>query len=224
MGYMEGTITAIKAQKRNPNRVSIELDGEYAFGVSRIVGAWLKIGDHLTQEKITTLLEKDANEVVFQRALTLINHRPRTEHEIRQKLIEKGYTTAQIDLTVEKLRESNLVQDATFARMWVENRNQLHPRSRRLISYELRRKGIANELIDAALQDSEEDSELAFQAANQYARRLAGLDWSAFRKKLAAFLARRGFDYGTINLTVSRIWKEINLEGLESGKKEECEK
>lgn len=106
----------------------------------------------------------------------------------------------------------------------MENRNLLHPRSRRLISYELKCKGIANELIDTALQGSEEDSELAFQAANRYARRLTGLDWIAFRKKLSAFLARRGFDYGTINSTVSKIWEGMNLEGPESGKNEECEK
>lgn len=89
MGHMEGTITAIKGQKRNPNRVSIELDGEYAFGLSRIVGAWLKIGDYLTEEKVKTLLEKDSNEVAFQKAVMLISHRPRTEYEIRQKLVEK---------------------------------------------------------------------------------------------------------------------------------------
>lgn len=221
---MEGTITAIKVQKRNPNRVSIELDGEYAFGLSRIVGAWLKTGDHLTEEKIKALLEKDTNEVAFQKAVMLISHRPRTEQEIRQKLTEKQYTTDQIDMTVVKLKESSLVQDETFARMWVENRNLLHPRSRRLINYELRRKGIAEELIDTVLQGSEEDSELAFQAAHRYAQRLTGLDWMTFRKKLSAFLARRGFDYGTINSTVSKIWEGMNLAGSESGKKEECEK
>jgi len=221
---MEGTITAIKVQKRNANRVSIELDGEYAFGLSRIVGAWLKIGDHLTEEKIKDLLDKDTNEVAFQKALLLINHRPRTEQEIRQKLAEKRYSIDQIDLTVEKLRESSLVQDETFARMWVENRNQLHPRSRRLISYELQRKGVAKELIETALEGSKDDDELAFHSAHQYARRLTGMNWETFRKKLSAFLARRGFDYGTINSTVLKIWKDMNLDGTESGKKEECEK
>ncbi len=216
---MERVITAIKAQKRNPNRVNIELDGEFAFGLSRIVGAWLEIGDHLTEERILTLQEQDAREVAFQNALRLIGHRPRTEIEIRQKLSEKNFSDGQIESTIEKLREENLIHDAKFAEMWVEDRTAFHPRSRRLIAYELKRKGIAEDLIGKALKGSSEDSELALQAANQYARRLVGLEWMTFKKRLSSFLARRGFDYETISPTVQRVWNQINHDRYEYGKK-----
>ena len=88
---MERVITAIKVQKRNPTRVNIELDGEYAFGTSRLVAAWLQVGDRLTEEKIAALIDQDTSEVAYQRALNLLNHRPRTEKEIRQKLAEKQF-------------------------------------------------------------------------------------------------------------------------------------
>ncbi len=214
-------ITAIQVQKRNPNRVNIELDGEFAFGLSRIVSAWLKVGDHLSDEKVLALQEQDANEVAYQKALHLIGHRPRTEKEIKEKLSEKNFSSQQIKETVEKLRESGLVHDAKFAEMWVEDRNAFHPRSRRLIAYELKRKGIAEDLIGTALKGTPEDSELALQAAVQYARRLAGLDWPAFQKKLSSFLARRGFDFGTIGPVVRKVWNQINLEGNDSGKNED---
>ena len=60
---MEGKITAIKAQKRNTNRINIYLDDQYAFGVSKIVAAWLQIGQYVDEHKINTLLEQDAIEV-----------------------------------------------------------------------------------------------------------------------------------------------------------------
>ncbi len=169
-------ITAIKAQKRNHQRVSIDLDGEYAFGLSRLTAAWLKVGDVLSEERISTLQHEDTLEVAYQRALRLIDHRPRSEKEIRQKLAEKDFSSEQIDQVVEKLIQAKLIQDGDFARLWVENRNEFHPRSRRLVRFELLQKGIAEEHIEEALEGSTEDPELAARAALSYARRLNGCD------------------------------------------------
>ena len=59
---MDHCITALKVQKKNPNRVSVYLDEGYAFGVSRIVGAWLQIGQILSDEKIAVLQQQDGPE------------------------------------------------------------------------------------------------------------------------------------------------------------------
>ena len=77
---VEREITGIKAQKKNPERVSVYLDGEYAFGLSRITAAWLQIGQRLSEEKINSLREQDESEVAYQRALILLNHQQRTSH------------------------------------------------------------------------------------------------------------------------------------------------
>ena len=52
-------ITAIEVQKRRPNRVNIHLDGEFAFGLARIVAAWLRVGQELSEEKIEELQAKN---------------------------------------------------------------------------------------------------------------------------------------------------------------------
>jgi regulatory protein len=202
-------ITGIKIQKRNPERVSIYLDGEYAFGLSRIVAAWLQIGQRLGEEKIKSLSDQDSLEVAYQKALRFLNHRPRTEKEIRQKLIEKGFESDQTDVVIAKLRVAGLVEDGQFARMWVENRNAFHPRSQRLIKLELLQKGVAVEEIESALVDSADDAELATQAAMQQIRKYDRLDWLEFRKKLSAFLMRRGFSYGTIAPVVRSVWESV---------------
>jgi regulatory protein len=65
---------------------------------------------------------------------------------------------------------------------------------------------------------------LANRAAIQYARRLTGIDWLTFRKRLSAFLARRGFSYGTIAPVVQSVWEMQNLETGKNQENEEFEK
>ena len=79
-------ITAITVQKKNPDRVNIYLDGEFAFGVARITAAWLKNGDLLSEEKIARLLAEDEREWAYQQSLLYLSYRARSEKEIRQNL------------------------------------------------------------------------------------------------------------------------------------------
>jgi regulatory protein len=215
---VEREITGIKAQIKNPERVSIFLDGEYAFGLSRIIAAWLQIGQRLSEEKINSLREQDSQEVAYQRALIFLNHQQRTSHEICQKLIEKGFSSTEVDAVIVRLTQAGLVEDEKYALLWVENRNTYHPRSRRLIRMELRQKGVADDQIEKALLGSAEDDELATQAAMQQFRKYSGLDWLEFRKKMSAFLLRRGFSYGTVAPVVRSIW-ESEVAGKTSDEK-----
>ena len=48
-------ITAIKLQRRNHQRVNIYLNGQFAFGLARIVAAWLQVGQNISHEKIEQL-------------------------------------------------------------------------------------------------------------------------------------------------------------------------
>jgi len=208
----EKRITALTVQKRNPDRVNVYLDGEFAFGLSRIVAAWLEQGRSLSQQEIEELIQKDTSEVAFQKAIKLLDYRPRTGQEIRQKLQQKGFEPGQINQVVERLIAAHLIHDEKFAAAWVESRNQFRPSSQRVLRYELRSKGIDEEIIEEALQSSEEDLELARRAAQKMVRRLSNLDWQEFRKKLSAFLARRGFSYETVTQVVKTSWDELQSE------------
>ncbi len=67
-----------------------------------------------------------------------------------------------------------------------------------------------------ALDGVIDETDLAYQAATRYAGRLKDLDWELFRKRLVAFLGRRGFSYGTIAPVVSRVWSELHPEEPET--------
>ena len=207
---MDHTITAITVQKRNPQRVNIDLDGEFAFGLSRIVAAWLHVGRVLSDQEIAQLQAKETQEVAFQNALHFISYRPRTTAEIESKLTEKGYAETVIQAAIERLRANGLLDDSNFARTWVENQSTFRPRGQRALAFELRRKGVTDEVIAQALEETPAEEELAYQAGTRQARKLAALERNEFRMKLSAFLARRGFSYGTIAPVVARIWEELH--------------
>jgi regulatory protein len=216
-------ITAIKAQKRNRQRVSVYLEGEFAFGLSRFVAAWLEPGRKLTETEIEKLLEEDTYEAAFQKALQFIQHRPRSIEETRRRLFEKGFNHDVIEATVEKLQEKNWLDDLEFARLWIENRNAFRPRSNRLLAYELKLKGVADETINRALdQFSGDQDQLAYQAGIKKAKKCRHESKSDFLKKVGGYLARRGFHYGIVKPTVESLWEEFG--SPESARTEPTEK
>jgi regulatory protein len=76
-------ITAIEPQQKNPQRVNVYLDGEFAFGLASIVAVWLKPGQELSEEKAAQLKADDEREVAYQKALHFISYRPRSSAEVR---------------------------------------------------------------------------------------------------------------------------------------------
>ena len=206
-------ITALKAQKRNPNRINVYLDGDYSFGLSRIVAAWLHIGQELSEEKITELQSSDEKEVAMQKAVHFLNYRIRTEQEIVRKLQKEGFEPQVVTEVIERLKKNQMIGDAKFADLWVESRVNFRPRSHHLIAMELRQKGVAEAHIDQALEQAPEDEILAYQAGQSRLRRYAFLEWKDFRKKLSAYLGRKGFSYGVISPVVEQLWEELQASG-----------
>ena len=216
-------ITAIEAQKRNPNRVNIYLDDQYAFGLARIVAAWLQVGQVLSDEKIAAMQEEDAREVALQKALHFLSYRARSLEEVRKNLEKHEIPEPVIQSTLERLQTTGLLNDHDFARTWVENRNTFRPRGRRALRMELRQKGLSESVIDATLQETTDEEELALQAAYKYLRKLQGLDWMDFRKKLGGFLSRRGFPYEVIATVTQQVWQQEHPSGGKDYLEEEDE-
>ncbi|MFC2064107.1 RecX family transcriptional regulator [Chloroflexota bacterium] len=204
-------ITAIEIQKKDRKRVSIYLDGEFGFGLSGILATWLKTGQELSDEKIEELIEEDQLEKAYQKALHFISYRPRSILEVVNNLNGKEISSVIIDKVIEKLQNNNILDDKVFAKVWIENRNDFHPRSRFALRMELKKKGIPEEIIENELQSVDEEK-LAYKAGRKYSNRLKKLELPLFRKKLSSFLARKGFAYSIIYPVVEKLWNEIQEE------------
>lgn len=154
---MTKEITAITAQKRNPSRLNISLDGEYAFSLDRMTAAWLKVGRKLNTEELNALKERDEQEVAFNRALHYLSFRARSESELLSYLSEKGFSDSISQTVMDRLKDEGLINDHRFADDWIDNRVTFRPRSQIQLQAELRRKGLQEDVIQNALQNAELD-------------------------------------------------------------------
>jgi len=206
---MQHKITALTIQKKNRNRVSVYLDGDYAFGLARIVAAWLSVGQEISDEKIEQLQAEDEFEVAYQKGLHYLSYRPRSEYELRQYLIRNKIQPEIQQRILERLKQSKLINDRQFASTWVENRSQHRPRSSRMLAVELKQFGIDPMIIQDSIYGIDEGN-LAYQAAIKQSRKYERLEWEDFRRKMFGYLSRRGFNYETSKETIQQVWNEIH--------------
>ncbi len=199
---MAGSITGLEPQKRSKDRVNVYLDGEFAFGLAYLVAANLSIGMWLSDEKVAELKAADGLEQAHSRALDYLTYRPRSEAELRLYLVEKGYAEGVVEDVMARLARVGLIDDEGFAQYWRDNRARFRPRGRRMLRYELGQKGVASDVIDAALEDYDEMAALR-KVAQEQARRLRNLPPDLARRRLFERLARRGFSYDLIQETLT---------------------
>jgi len=206
---MGGRITALRTQKRDKEQVNVYLDGEYAFSLKAIVAARLRVGRSLSDEEIDALMWEDSFQKAYDQALDFLSYRPRSRAEVLRYLRRKEVPPRVSEEVIRRLTAAGLVDDVSFARYWLENRESFNPRSPRVLRYELRQKGLDSETISQVLEGLDEERS-AYRAAAKRAGRWAHLDWESFRRKAGSFLKRRGFSYQVIESVLNRLWEEMS--------------
>lgn len=208
-------ITALKVQVRRANRVSVFLDGEFALGISKAVAKDLQVGQVLQAEDLAALQAAEQVEAAVEQAQRLIALRPRSEQELRRRWEQKQVPPELQDLAARRLLQSGLIDDRAFAAAWIENRAAFRPRGLHALRAELRRKGVSNAVISAALEGFDE-RKAALEAGRKGSRRLEHLSEDDYRKRLGGYLARRGFPYSAIAEVVRMLWEETGGSRQES--------
>jgi regulatory protein len=195
----KGLRVLLHLDEGDPLEVTLE-----AFELSR-----LGVGDALSGDVRTRLLELDADVRVREIALALLAHRARTRQELARKLRKKGFGRDRIDACLARLEERGLLNDAAVAAALVRDRLRHRPRGEARMVSELRSKGIeqavAAETIARVFADEEvDDAALARDAASAWLARqgaavhealgkLRSPDRDKARRRLYGYLARRGF-------------------------------
>ena len=208
---MASTITALRFQKRNKERVNVYLDGKFAFGLAAIEAAHLQVGQVLSDADIARLQKKDEIERAYERALNFLSYRPRSEAEVRRNLRQKNLEEDVIEAVIERLTRAGLLDDREFARYWVENRLQFKPRGARALRQELWEKGVPDPIISETIERVDEN-DAARRVAEDGARRMAHLQPDDFCRKLNAYMARRGFSYAVIKPLVEEMLETVCCE------------
>ena len=212
-------ITDIEPQKKNPKRVNIFLDEKFAFGVSlesKIINH-LKVSEQLTPKRVDELIFQDQVERLYEKAIKFLSYRPRAEKEIKDNLLQKLWrtdkgeeekknfevSTAEV---IKKLKKIGQIDDAEFARWWVEQRTRFKKTSPRILKGELLKKGIEKELIDQIFSEVSIDPfELALEVGRKKERNYQNTNPKTFREKMGRYLAAKGFDWEVIKKAVDTL-------------------
>lgn len=150
----------------------------------------------------------------YEDALHLLEFRARSAAELRRMLLRRGAPAIDVDAAIQKLRDQKLLDDDDFARQFARSKTLGGGASRRRIAQELGRKGIAREVADRAMDQLREEDGIDPSAnIHRVARKkwtsLSKLDDFTRRRRLYAFLARRGFDPDEIKAAMQALGEEV---------------
>ncbi|WP_153504905.1 regulatory protein RecX [Cumulibacter manganitolerans] len=156
-----------------------------------------------------------AEEHAFGYCLRRLTSAARTEHDLAGKLRERGYEDGVVDAVLGRLRRLGYVDDAQFADQWVRSRSRSKALAAPMLRQELRRKGVDEELIEAALRDGV-DSDDDARALALLRRKLPGVlpaersELDRLKRRLGGMLARKGYDG-------ARVWRLVDAALSETG-------
>jgi len=202
-------ITALRFGKGRSKKVNVSLDGRHAFNLELDVAIKerLKVGQEISAGQVEALKKAGYQQRCYDAAARLLGYRPRSEHEMKQRLAQHGFDKATIGAVLARLKEQGLVDDGNFARFWRDNRQSFSPRSQWLTRVELRQKGVPDEIINQVVS-SIDDADNAYRTAKKKADSLTITNYQDFRRRLGEYLKRRGFNYSVIIKTIERLWQE----------------
>lgn len=208
-------VTAIKAQVKNKDRVSVFIDGSYRFSldITQVAELGIRSGKEYTEEELVNLENESQFGKVYTRSLEYALTRPRSLKEMRDYFyrktrdtrtqsgeIKKGVSVEVTQRALDRLVGRGYVDDIKFAAFWVENRNVRKGSSTRRLQAELMAKGVDRAIIEQTLSqtDRNDSDELGKVIARKAAR-------YETEDKLIAYLQRQGFSYSNIREALDSI-------------------
>ncbi len=218
------TITQLTSGVRDKNRVNVFVNGKFTLSldVKQVVDLQVKVGKVLTEDELQELHKASEFGKLYQKSLEWAFTRPHSIWETRDYLKRrqlkrlqtnrqrikqelKPYPEIQdaaIDLVMERLAERGYIDDKKFAEYYVENRFIKKGISKRRLEIELRKKGVADDIIEAALNTTtrKEEDELAKMIAKKRRKYDS--------RKLIEYLIQQGFDYRMVKEAVAKSEEE----------------
>lgn len=189
-------ITEIR-KERGRYRVSVSSSDEFLVPVSLMRERPLTVGQPFDIEEYDNWLMLRQYRHALDRAVAYLAARARSRHEVEAKLLQAGYRPCTVEMVLYKLERERILDDADFARQWVEARSA-RKLGRSRIAQELRRKGVSADEAEEALEVIDEDDQLAGAVAlaeKAVARIRPGEDSRKAGNRILAMLARRGYSW-----------------------------
>lgn len=193
-------ITQIKAQLKSKERVSVFLDGKYAFSLtlSQLLDEKLKKDSQLEESDVKRLKRLSDEGKLKVRAVEWLLNRPRSVREFRDYAFKKPIEKDVLESWIEEFIDKRYLDDKAFAHWYAENRARKY-KSRRAIIAELLRKGITRTVAEDMATKVHTDQ----QSLKQLVKKLRGRERYKDENKLIRHLLSKGFSYDDIKRTLN---------------------
>lgn len=206
-----GTITAIVASPRAPGRFTVMVDGKAAhtLGLPAIDRLGLSVGaTTLGREEI--IAREEGFLRTYDRAVTMLAAKGRAAKDLERLLVRKGEPIEFARLAVEQLALEGVIDDEVFARSFVLSKSSGAGFARRRLQQELTRKGVEHTIADAAIADvfakeEVDEVEVATALARKRVRAISTAGPLVQKRRLFAYLARRGYSPDVVDVVLARI-------------------
>jgi regulatory protein len=195
-------ITAIKQQVKRAGRYSIFVDEKYTFSLSEnaLLDQKIRIGQEVSPAELQDFKDASKLDKAYNLTLSYVARRPRSEWELRDYFRRKDIDEDAGEQILARLKNFGYIDDAKFARSWVENRRLLKPVSRRRLMLELRQKHVADDIVRQILEDDETtDSDTLVQLVERKRKQSRYQDDT----KLMQYLVRQGYSYSDVKSVLS---------------------
>jgi regulatory protein len=202
-------ITALEPDPRRPGAVRVSArDVTWTIAAADVAACGAQVGAAV-DEALRGALERAADaEAAFRTAIRSIEQRSHARTDLGRKLIRKGHARPSVELALERCVALGLLDDAAFARHFVETRSA-RGRGPARLRRDLYAMGVSGAHVDAALAavqaDGDQTGDQALALAAKRAVQLAGVPREARRRRLLAFLARRGYTGDAARSAVQRV-------------------
>ena len=130
-------------------------------------------------------------------ALYALAPRAKSRAELNSQLIKRGFTFEVASSVLDTLELQGLLNDLEFAKLWAESRRRQKKLSSGVIVQELRGKGVAPDIIEEVMDETDLDAEyrMAFELAERKYRSCAHLEHAVIYRRIHSLLARKGFNH-----------------------------
>ena len=199
-------ITSITPQ-RDPERVNIYLDGEFAFGINILTMAnfGLKKGMEIDETMIQSILESDEYQKAKSKAFDYLSYRQRTTKEMESYLLRKEFNHETVSRVLQDLLDSGYLNDLDFAETFVRDRSTYKNHGPFRIKNDLLQKGISTHVADEAMEEYGQDLErIAEEVQKKYSSIIHEKSDKRIRR-VGGYLQRRGHSYDTIRKVLDLI-------------------
>jgi len=203
-------ITALVPEPQGAGSVRIEVDGERFGSVApEVVGAeGLQVGRELDEALLGCLAAHAEVEGAYRTALRAVERRSFARADLGRRLRRKGHAAGAVDLALGRLVERGYLDDAAFAANYVETR-AARGRGPLRLRQDLAAMGVERSVIDRALaahaDGSEAGGEVPRALAAKRAAQLGDLPRHVRRRRVLAYLARRGFSGREVTEMVGKL-------------------